>query len=75
MSTASLLPDILYGVVLAIDLLFAVLVGIAAQRKDRSFFSFFVLTILLTPVITGLVVAAIPFRDDDPRHPNAKRTR
>ena len=75
MDTASVLAYILYAVVLALEVLFAILIGIAAARKHRSFASFFVLTILLTPLITGLVVAALPFRDDDPRRPGLRRDR
>lgn len=43
----SLIPAILYSVVLAPDVTGAVLIGLAATRKDRGFSSFFVLTILV----------------------------
>lgn len=64
---------LIYGIVFLIDIVIAVLIGSAARRKDRSFWSFFWLTLLITPVITGLVVAAIPFRPEDVRHPANKR--
>jgi hypothetical protein len=64
---------ILIGVTLLIDIVIALLVGGAARRKDRSFASFFWLTLLITPLITGLVVAALPFRADDQRSPGYKR--
>lgn len=41
----------------------------AASKKDRNYWSFFILGLLLSPLTTALVVAAIPFRDDDPRNP------
>ena len=47
-------------------------VGRAARMKNRSYFSFFWLTILLSPIVTGLIVAVLPFNSDDPRHPKNK---
>lgn len=44
-------------------------IGKAAQRKERSYGSFFALSILLSPLITALVVAALPFTADDSRNP------
>ena len=44
----------------------------AARRKNRSFGAFFWLSLLMSPIITGLVVAALPFDDADPRHPKNK---
>ena len=45
----------------------------AAQRKERSYGSFFVLSIFLSPLITALVVAALPFAASDPNHPKNKK--
>ena len=47
-------------------------IGKAAERKHRSYGAFFVLSILLSPLITALVVAALPFDANDPRHPKNK---
>ena len=44
----------------------------AARRKNRSFGAFFWLSLLISPLITGLVVAALPFDESDPRHPKNK---
>jgi ABC-type Fe3+ transport system permease subunit len=63
---------ILYGALFLIDVVIAVLVGGAARRKDRSFGSFFWLSLLMGAVIPALVVAALPFRVDDLRHPQNK---
>lgn len=48
-------------------------IGKAAERKHRNYVSFFVLSILLSPLITALVVAALPFDNSDPRHPKNKQ--
>lgn len=65
-----------FGVFILLALLAAVVVGHfigkAAERKDRSYAAFFVLSILLSPLITALVVAALPFNSDDPNHPRNK---
>lgn len=47
-------------------------IGKAAARKNRSYGAFFALSILLSPLITGLVVAALPFDESDPKHPKNK---
>jgi hypothetical protein len=52
-----------------------VFIGRAAGRKNRSVAAFVWLTLLLSPLITALVVAAIPFELDDPRSPRNKRAR
>ena len=66
-------PAIVYLlVIVAIWVLCGLLVGGAAARKNRSRQSFFWLTILLSPILTGLIVASLPFTDSDPRHPANK---
>ena len=39
---------------------FAVIVGIFASSKGRSGFGYFLLSVVLTPLITGLLVAVLP---------------
>jgi hypothetical protein len=58
---------------LLVDFAIAILVAGAAGRKDRSWGSFFWLAFLMGPIIPALVVAALPFRPDDPRHPASRR--
>lgn len=60
---------LLLAVGFVINLLIAFLVGNAARRKDRSFGSFFWLSFLLGFALPALVVAALPFRSDDPGRP------
>lgn len=48
-------------------------IGSAAEKKDRSFSGFFWLSFLFSPFLPALVVAALPFRDSDERHPKNKR--
>ena len=73
--TQSTLPLILLYIVLALmEVLISVLIGYAAKRKDRSFWSFFILSVLMGAVIPALVVAALPFRIDDPRRPRGGTT-
>jgi ABC-type Fe3+ transport system permease subunit len=57
-----------------IDLAIAMLVAGAASRKDRSWGSFFWLAFVMGPLIPALVIAALPFREDDPRHPARNRS-
>ncbi|HUG51305.1 MAG TPA: hypothetical protein VLZ78_09950 [Terrimesophilobacter sp.] len=64
---------LLAGAVFLINLLIGVLVGNAARSKDRSFGSFFWLSFFMGCLIPALVVAALPFRRDDPRHPENTR--
>jgi hypothetical protein len=75
MNTLGFLYVLVYAILIAIDIFASLLVAGAARRKDRSFGSFFWLSVLLGVLVPALVVAALPFRDDDPRHPNAKRGR
>ncbi|MEN9753038.1 MAG: hypothetical protein RL670_729 [Actinomycetota bacterium] len=66
-------PGIAYLLLfLAIWVLGGLLVGAAAARKNRSRQSFFWLTLLLSPILTGLIVATLPFDESDPRHPRNK---
>jgi uncharacterized membrane protein len=62
-----------YTLVAVLYVILAVLVAYAARRKDRSFSAFFWLSFFMSPLLPALVVAALPFRDDDPRHPRNKR--
>jgi hypothetical protein len=57
-----------------INLFIAFLVGNAARSKGRSFGSFFWLSFFVGFVVPALVVAALPFRIDDPRRPGTKTT-
>ena len=57
---------------LAVWVLIAHFVARAARMKNRSYASFFWLSILSSPIITGLIVATLPFNSDDPRHPRNK---
>lgn len=57
---------------LAVIIYVSHLIGKAAERKHRSYGSFFALSLLLSPLITALVVAALPFDDEDPRNPKNK---
>jgi len=57
---------------LAIVVIAAHFVARAARMKNRSYASFFWLSILTSPIITGFVVAVLPFNIDDPRHPKNK---
>jgi MFS superfamily sulfate permease-like transporter len=41
----------------------------AAVKKHRSYGAFFVLSILLSPLVTAAIVAALPFDENDPRRP------
>jgi hypothetical protein len=66
-----------FGILLLLGLVAVVVISHfiakAAQRKERHYLSFFVLSILLSPLITGLVVAALPFTASDPNHPKNKK--
>lgn len=75
--------DALFAVVAGFGIFFLLIIGVAialghfigkaAERKGRSYGAFFVLSILLSPLITGLVVAALPFDANDPRNPKNKK--
>jgi hypothetical protein len=66
-------PGIAYLLlILAIWVLGGLLVGAVAARKNRSRQSFFWLTLLLSPILTGLIVATLPFDESDPRSPKNK---
>jgi ABC-type Fe3+ transport system permease subunit len=56
--------------VLVLDILISLLVATAAKRKDRSFGAFFWLALFMGILLPALVVAALPFSENDPRHPN-----
>jgi hypothetical protein len=72
MTTVTLLSLLAYAIVIVIDVFVSLLVAGAARRKDRSFGSFFWLSLLSGVLIPALVVAALPFREDDPRKPSNK---
>lgn len=66
-----------FGILLVLGLIAVIVashfIAKAAQRKERSYGSFFALSILLSPLITALVVAALPFTASDPNHPKNKK--
>ena len=66
-----------FGVLLLLGLIAVIVashfIAKAAQRKERSYGSFFALSILLSPLITALVVAALPFTASDANHPKNKK--
>ena len=64
-----LLILISYALGLVILFITANLVAKAARMKNRSYASFYWLTLVFGPWIVGGVVAALPFNLDDPRHP------
>ncbi len=53
------------SVLIVVHVICAPFIARAARRKNRSFASFLILALILGPVITGLEVAKLPFRDDD----------
>jgi len=67
-----LIYSLMLGGVFLVNLLVGFLVASAAKRKDRSFGSFFWLSFFIGCIIPALVVAALPFRDDDPNRPSNK---
>jgi len=69
-ATFDLVYSLIVGGILLLNLLIAFLVASAAKRKDRSFGSFFWLSLFMGSIIPALVVAALPFRDDDPNRPS-----
>jgi len=52
-----------------IQLVIGHLVAKAARMKNRSYASFYWLTLILGWHTTALIVAILPFNLDDPRHP------
>jgi ABC-type iron transport system FetAB permease component len=63
---------LVFLLVLALLIVASHFVARAARMKNRSYASFFWLSILISPLTTGLVVAILPFNADDPRHPKNK---
>lgn len=63
---------VLIVVILAIWVIVGLAIGGAAARKNRSKQTFFWLTLLLSPILTGLIIATLPFDDADPRSPKNK---
>ena len=65
-------PTILLGVI-AVGLILRFIISFsiadAASRKNRSFKSFFWLTLLFDWTVMALIVAIIPFHEKDPRRP------
>jgi hypothetical protein len=47
------------SMVLTVFSVFSILIGRAARRKGRSFWSFYWLSVFLSPVILGLVIAVM----------------
>ena len=72
------LLGILAGATLYLALIFTYIticqkIAQAAFRKRRSYRSFFWLSLLVSPVISGFIVAAMPFDPQDPRSPEQIR--
>lgn len=66
---APLASPIAAGLVLPLFLLAifgvgAALIGDSARKKGRNFYSFFWLSYLISPVITGIIVATLPSQKD-----------
>jgi NADH:ubiquinone oxidoreductase subunit 3 (subunit A) len=61
---------VIYALLLVLDIVISLLVGSAAKRKGRSFGAFFWLALFMGILLPALVVAALPFSENDPRHPN-----
>jgi hypothetical protein len=74
MTTLGFLALLACVILFAIDIFASLLVATAARRKDRSFGLFFWLSLLLGVIIPALIVAALPFRDDDQKKPSNKRS-
>jgi phosphotransferase system glucose/maltose/N-acetylglucosamine-specific IIC component len=49
---------------------FAVIVGIAASRRGRSGLGWFLLALVISPVIAGLLVLVLPSKAVDPNAPS-----
>ena len=60
---------IMVAVAVLINLVIGHLVGKAARMKNRSYGSFYWLTLIVGWHLTALIVAALPFTEDDPRNP------
>jgi hypothetical protein len=58
-ATIAVVVLLLIVVVVGIWIWVAVLVGLAAERKDRSFVSFFLIA-LCNPLLTAIIVAILP---------------
>ncbi|MEV8253044.1 hypothetical protein AB0O95_03665 [Rhodoglobus sp. NPDC076762] len=71
-ATYDLAYSLILGGLFLLNLVISFLVASAAKRKDRSFGAFFWLSFALGFLIPALVVAALPFRDDDPNRPSNK---
>ncbi len=41
----------------------AIVVGVAANTRGRSGFGWFLLSLIVTPIITGLLVIALPYKE------------
>jgi hypothetical protein len=55
--------------ILAFWLAFAVVAGVIASAKGRSGFGYFLLAVLLTPLIGIILAAALPKIEREPRYP------
>ena len=70
----AILTTYLIFVVVLIVILFVVahFIAKAARMKNRSYGSFYWISLLAGPLIAGIIVATLPFNLDDPRHPKNK---
>ena len=48
-------------------------VGMAAERKNRNRRSFFWLSLVFSPLVTALIVATLPFPEQESKNIKAKR--
>ncbi|GHD80500.1 hypothetical protein CLV85_0613 [Salinibacterium amurskyense] len=71
-ATYDLAYSLVLGGLVLVNVLVSLLVAMAAKRKDRAFGSFFWLSFAMGFLIPALVVAALPFREDDPDRPSNK---
>ncbi|MBH0116517.1 hypothetical protein I6E52_06615 [Salinibacterium sp. NG253] len=71
-ATYDLVYSLILGGLFLLNLVISFLVAGSAKRKDRSFGSFFWLSFAMGFLLPALVVAALPFRDDDPNRPSNK---
>lgn len=58
--TVTVLYLVVSALVLALWILVAALVGKAAERKLRSFWSFFLIALFISPLLGAVIVAALP---------------
>lgn len=68
-ATAGWVAFLLYFGAITINLVLINVAAKAARRKNRSYGAFWWLGLTLTPVVTFIIVALLPFNEYDPRAP------